>query len=747
MPTSQLEHNELKTTEDFQSLVDAINGILCLDSDVEVSIVTSTHQKYDEAVRMVNDRLKQCDQLLQKGLRAEAIQQAQLEPKLIDVVTILDFDEQQIWNDYLQQCGFPRVPELLIDIADDLQTAWATEEPLNDLKYRHRLHALARSPLPVRIDILRRLAKADKTNPLWEDEVKIYEKTRLTEIKEECKAVAASNNLEGILALEAELKSNEWRLSLDPNLVRFAAAKSKEIQGKHARAHLVKLEPALNEAYSLSDVESARKLREEWGRHAAVAGLTENDPLMGKVLEPLKWLAEKDRQEREQAAFQAAVRELEQALDRKEAVKADFEPLYYKIEQFGRGIPENLQQRLTDRVKELDEQTTRRRRIKLAIIAASVIAVLLLIGTGIFLYSQQAELSQHVANLQGLIAAEQLDRAETYVSEREADNPRVYEHPDFQALIRELKGQVQADEDRRLRLGRLLVQAENTIKGLSPKEDSSLDSAKINKGYEALKAANQIAITEDEKAKLAGLLEQLNAKVILVQNAVDDRYKNDVAKFQQMLKALDPDAVGYSGKLTAAKTEAQTLKARKRISPDLGMRLVDPLIAQINAMSEQDQLARDEARFLANIREAVGDPNDYRLELDKYVKDKRFAGSARQRQFQQVLKNEPTLWVGFEEWSAEKRPRNEKSGDVQSEIRPPVARRSHRTLEKPSRLSPRGEDSIGAGLPQTPHTAGSRHSPAGCGTIAQPTHRPQPLHVGGQGQQRREEILFHRCAR
>ena len=202
-------------------------------------------------------------------------------------------------------------PELLVDVADDLETACAEEEPLTDLMYRHRLHALARSPLPIRIDILRQLARLDRDNPLWDDEIQQFEKTRLADVLEECKTAATEENLERLAAIESELKSGEWRVKPSGKLIGFASAKTREIQSKHARLELVRLEPLLNEAYSLSDVESSRKLREDWGRHLAAARLSEKDPLMAKVQEPLKWLAEKDRQDCEQAAYLAAVKELE----------------------------------------------------------------------------------------------------------------------------------------------------------------------------------------------------------------------------------------------------------------------------------------------------------------------------------------------------------------------------------------------------------------------------------------------------
>ncbi len=457
MPSLQMEHNELKTAADFQRLVEAINGLLCLDTQVEAAVVTGTHQKYDEAVRRVNDRLKKCDGLLQKGLRAEAIQEAQVEPKLLDVVAILEFDDQELWNDYTQRCGLRRVPELLVDVADDLQTAWAAEEPLADLMYRHRLHALARSPLPIRIDIMRQLAKLDRDNPLWDDEIQQFEKTRLADALQECKTAAAEEDLKRLKAIESELNSGEWRVKPSSKLIGFASAKTQELQGKHARAQLIELEPLLNEAYSLSDVETARKLREEWGRHALASRLSEKDPLLAKVQEPLNWLTEKDRQDREQAAYASAVKELEHALDRKHATKADFEPLYYKIEQFGRGVPENLQQRLLVRVEELDRETARRRRNKMLGIASAVGVVLALVAVSVWAYARNVEVSRHVANLEGLLADEQLDQAEEYVANLETENPRVFGHPDIQTLVRQLESDVQADKDRRLKFGQAIL--------------------------------------------------------------------------------------------------------------------------------------------------------------------------------------------------------------------------------------------------------------------------------------------------
>ncbi len=652
MSTAQVASNELATTDDFQMLVEGINAILCMDTDVEANVVSSTHQKYNQAVREVNKRLKQCDAMMQKGLRAEALEQAQIEPTLLDVVSILDFDEQDIWNDYAQQCGFPRVPELLVEVVDDLQTAWAAEEPLTDLRYRHRLHALARSPLPIRIDILRQLAKVDQSNPLWVDELQIYEKARLADVLEECKAAATANDLNRIAALEAELKSSEWRVPPSKKLVAFVAARSQEVQCRHARAHLAKLEPQLNEAYSLSDVETGRRLREEWGQHAGAARLSGEDALMAKVMEPFKWLAEKDRQEREEAAYQAAVQDLERALDRKNATKEDFEPLYYKIEQFGLGIPEGLQQRLANRVADMDQNTTRQRRLKITGIAAALATVLLLIGVIVFLAMRSSNLASKVAILQGYLDKNQIEDARSEVVEIESNEPYVFEHEDYQAQIRILEGKENEEKQRLQSIKDGQAQIRLAIKTLTEDQTAtSLESKTVSQGFKAVNLVLSITKTTAEKRSINTLVTELEHQWGVVQTLVDDKYRKEVAALAQEVEDLDPGLSSYETALRNKIPKAETLKSRTVVSPGLGAELADPILARISELINSDKKAREESRSLARIRNAIGNPSEYRAQLDAYVKNPEYSGNNRAQDFQSVLSSEYPLWTDFEKWS------------------------------------------------------------------------------------------------
>ncbi len=177
----------------------------------------------------------------------------------------------------------------------------------------------------------------------------------------------------------------------------------------------------------------------------------------------------------------------------------------------------------------------------------------------------------------------------------------------------------------------------------------------VSQGLNALKDAFEISKTEMERAKVLALREETQTKERQVQKAVDDRFRTEVVKFHGRLQSLDPDAPDYTNQLAKLKADAEALKDRKWLSLDLAGQLVDPVLGEIAEMQKQDQLARAEASYLLSIRQAVGDPGSYRARLDAYVQDPRFVGTPRHRQFQQVLKNEASLWAGFEEWSLLKR--------------------------------------------------------------------------------------------
>src|SRR5262245_42195467 len=67
---------------------------------------------YAEACRAVNARLQRCEEFLQRGLRSEAVYVAEVEPAVLDLVAVLQFQERPELEQLLLTYGLPAPPPL-----------------------------------------------------------------------------------------------------------------------------------------------------------------------------------------------------------------------------------------------------------------------------------------------------------------------------------------------------------------------------------------------------------------------------------------------------------------------------------------------------------------------------------------------------------------------------------------------------------------------------------------------------------
>jgi len=148
--------------EHEQQLIDRIQAIIADDVDADPREVRTLNQELVTAVKDANRRLRECDALLRKGLRTEAIQKCDTEPNLLDVVAVLDFPEWNEWVARARRADLDAPSNLLLDIATELNAAYAVEQPMAQLLKRHRVLALAQAPLSERIETMRRSKRSQR---------------------------------------------------------------------------------------------------------------------------------------------------------------------------------------------------------------------------------------------------------------------------------------------------------------------------------------------------------------------------------------------------------------------------------------------------------------------------------------------------------------------------------------------------------------------------------------------------------
>ncbi|HAD61294.1 MAG TPA: hypothetical protein DCG12_18805, partial [Planctomycetaceae bacterium] len=131
---------------EIHELLESVRVTLASSMNPDREELERLHTELDGEIRIANKRLRECDALLAEGHRSEAIQLAEQEPNLLEVVSILDFPELPEWNDFVVELGLTVTPELQIDIATDLNGAYSDDAPLERLMRKFRVLSLGRAP-------------------------------------------------------------------------------------------------------------------------------------------------------------------------------------------------------------------------------------------------------------------------------------------------------------------------------------------------------------------------------------------------------------------------------------------------------------------------------------------------------------------------------------------------------------------------------------------------------------------------
>ena len=98
------------TLDEINELVDEIQQVLVSESEPLAEELMDLAGRHEDFVYAAIKRLKAVDALLNKGLRSEAIDLAEREPNLNDVVISLDFPELDAWNELLARFEMQPIP-------------------------------------------------------------------------------------------------------------------------------------------------------------------------------------------------------------------------------------------------------------------------------------------------------------------------------------------------------------------------------------------------------------------------------------------------------------------------------------------------------------------------------------------------------------------------------------------------------------------------------------------------------------
>lgn len=626
-----------RVAEDVRGSLEATGGLDTggLLTEEALDLLRESTADYAAAVEEVNARLRKCGELIAKGLRSEALRLCELEPNLLDLVSLLDLPELPIWREKLREYELANPPSLNLDVAAELNNAYAIEEPLTAVLRKHRLHALARSSLPVRIATLRELAQMDPDNVAWHDDLRIFEKARHEEIVQEADRAARRGDVQALANLDEEIQCTAWVEAPRAAVVKAVRSSNSRTRSSASRAELAALAPQLNDAFAQFDEDRGLQLRARWLACAEIAQPAPDDPAVELATPALAWLDQVVAAQQADHEYRAALYQLEVALE-EGASLGELERFGHAVLRTEQGMPEAVERRYVARIESL-HRTARFRRLMLG---GSVVATVLVVGALIMLWSrahlQQRDIASHAATLKRLLEEDKIVEASEYFDRLEANAPTIAGSPE----LANLRIQLEARSEEELRR---ISEYDAALAAVQEAGVESPDTA-------SLERAKSLAKTDDEKGAVAELELEILAERRRRQAEMNGNFKSEL---DEIIAALSTQERSQTDEIDERVAALDDLQSRLSELLKKGRSVEATVLA--NATPVQERLrqlklaALEEKRAMESLDEitdSVESVTGYKGALERYVQT--FPNTPRAQAFKQVVAIDPPLWEGLD---------------------------------------------------------------------------------------------------
>ena len=631
---------------DYHQIVEQIRMALHAGDSGVNGRLAGLASAYADACSEAAHRLARCHRLLQQGLRSEALQLAEDEPKLLDLLTVLDFPERAEWDDLIQMRGLAVAPRISLEPARLLNEAYAEEDPLQDLLRRHRRLALQRSPLRVRISVLRELARLDPGNPIWSEDLRAFERFRLLQIQDEATEGLSRHDPDWTARLVAEVEQPIWTEPPPPTLVQSLRKLDAQVRGDRARDALGEAAARLDEAVNSGDPIRGRMARREWSKLVAAASVPGNDPILDRARPALDWLDRQDQIDQQNREHAEAIARLVRALDYPGRILPEaLERLAHDVQSHGEGLPENLRLHYITRLREAESHRSRRRHLIAATSAAAVLFVGFLIYMAAHAQSRSNAADRAAQAISDLVELGEIEQAAAQVKRLESADPDLLQYPALVEVRHRVEASQSKEADRALAFDRAMREAQSApITGEPPK---------------ALETARSLARIDTEKAQVDDLVKRRAATLAVEADRREkelsprlDRIATAIDQFEARSKSDGGDPAALSDAMASARQSIAELTPAANSAGDVVRNRLRGLSDRLDAvgarMEGRARRGRLESALTAAVTGApVFDSARFASAMEEYARA--FPDAPRARAFGKTLRDQ-AVWDALAEW-------------------------------------------------------------------------------------------------
>ncbi len=346
------------------------------------SAVREAAEDYVRACELINTDLGRLEELLNKNLRSEAMQYANIEPRIEDQVAQLNFPGR---IDFEMMAPFQDLPvgsPLKMEVIENLQSAYAEYQSLEHQYRNLRKLVLERAPVGERVKALREIALLDRINATLIEDLAILEKQLQQELLNKIRKTVQTGDIQEMFEMKEEFMQG-WVNPPGPAVVEEIEKITSKKQEEYSSKELTDLANRGMVYVRAKDYQNAKKCYESWATCASRVGVKKGDSYWARIEPLFLWVEkyENDIRAKESQDMQLFVLRknlLETVPDGKCALRiSSLEMMYAEVENSGAKIPKDLQALFDSTINRLVEYRKKQEIFLLAMLFAGGIILLL----------------------------------------------------------------------------------------------------------------------------------------------------------------------------------------------------------------------------------------------------------------------------------------------------------------------------------------------------------------------------------
>ena len=593
-----------------------------LTADGNNAPVESLAAEYAQLCQAANQRLESCAAMLGKGSEYQALQLAETEPVLLDLIATLSFAEAPDWAAYCVENQLPAPLKFDARAVQALDGLYAKGISANHPLYKDYRAAVTSRDDGKAIQIIRSIVRLNPDDENAKTELARVE-NKLFQLKlQELRAALAQREEGAILADLSELErlATPARLA---ELPEYASANGvrREVARRDASTVAQRLVESLDEEQQagawrmIGDI--LARLRALQSEH----GFALPEKQAAKCVEMQRYFDAQRAAADEAARFQQALAtlgSLAESLDSRlltrstltfgeaQQLHVEFNRRWKEIEKFQRTVPEDFVQRVRTSAGALRTEMDRlQRQRRLKLVVASAAAVIVVVVAAWFAIGA-LRANDYATQLAGLRSAGQVEAAEKMIAEVRKEHATLAAKPKLTARLDEVDRWTRDERaklaDIEVRLGELEATAKAGMGETDPMalatrlgSTNQLIEAAAG-GLRAAPAGRMLVLRNQFEAHVATLREKLitqaDGELTVLENLAGAKLGYDQAKevITQALAEIEP-----------------TLKSLEaRVKPAVAaLELPSSQQARVSAVRKRADLFHEEIDALAKVHEAV----------------------------------------------------------------------------------------------------------------------------------------------